>query len=99
MARAGLLPAVREGGAWPFKCYSLTAFTNEEEQGVGLADKMPFLLETGFASWAARLPGRQAVDSPTSSSLATWSPGRTRPLPAGVAEGGDSPGWNVPVPH
>ena len=43
---AGLLPAVREDGRWAFAGYRLTAFTNEEERAVGLADKVPFLLET-----------------------------------------------------
>ena len=42
---AGLLPAVEPDGTWAFKGYRLTAFTNEEEAAVGLADKMPFLLE------------------------------------------------------
>ena len=42
---AGLLPAVAPDGSWAFKGYRLTAFTNEEEAAIGLADKMPFLLE------------------------------------------------------
>lgn len=43
---AGLLPALRPDGAWAYRGYRLTAFTNEEEAAVGLADKLPFLLET-----------------------------------------------------
>jgi putative intracellular protease/amidase len=43
---AGLLPAIRADGTWPFQGFRLTAFTNEEEAAVGLADKVPFLLET-----------------------------------------------------
>jgi putative intracellular protease/amidase len=43
---AGLLPALRADGTWVFEGYQLTAFTNEEETAVGLADKLPFLLET-----------------------------------------------------
>jgi putative intracellular protease/amidase len=43
---AGLLPSAVADGTWPFKGYRLTAFTNEEEEAVGLADKVPFLLET-----------------------------------------------------
>jgi putative intracellular protease/amidase len=43
---AGLLPAVQDDGRWLFQGYRLTAFTNEEEASVGLADKVPFLLET-----------------------------------------------------
>jgi putative intracellular protease/amidase len=43
---AGLIPAVGPDGAWAFKGYRLTAFTNEEEAAVGLADKVPFMLET-----------------------------------------------------
>jgi putative intracellular protease/amidase len=43
---AGLLPAVGAEGTWAFKGYRLTAFTNEEEAAIGLADKVPFLLET-----------------------------------------------------
>jgi len=43
---AGLLPATHADGTWTFQGYRLTAFTNKEEQEVGLADKMPFLLET-----------------------------------------------------
>ena len=39
------MPAVREDGRWAFEGYRLTAFTNEEEREVGLADKLPFLLE------------------------------------------------------
>jgi putative intracellular protease/amidase len=42
---AGLLPAIRADGTWAFKGHRLTAFTNEAA-AVGLADKMPFLLET-----------------------------------------------------
>lgn len=43
---AGLLTALREDGTLAFRGYRLTAFTNEEEAEVGLADKVPFLLET-----------------------------------------------------
>ncbi|WP_406694861.1 type 1 glutamine amidotransferase domain-containing protein [Singulisphaera sp. Ch08] len=43
---AGLLPATQADGTWTFQGYRLTAFTNKEEKEVGLADKMPFLLET-----------------------------------------------------
>jgi putative intracellular protease/amidase len=43
---AGFLPATREDGTWTFQGYKLTAFTNQEEEEVGLADKVPFLLET-----------------------------------------------------
>jgi putative intracellular protease/amidase len=43
---AGFLPATREDGTWTFQGYKLTAFTNREEEEIGLADKVPFLLET-----------------------------------------------------
>jgi putative intracellular protease/amidase len=43
---AGLLPALGADGTWAFQGFRLTAFTNEEEEAVGLADKVPFLLET-----------------------------------------------------
>jgi putative intracellular protease/amidase len=42
---AGLLLA-GENGSWRFRGYRLTGFTNQEEQQVGLADKVPFLLES-----------------------------------------------------
>ena len=50
---AGLLPAVEPDGTWAFKGYRLTAFTNEEEAAVGLADKMPFLLENRLRELSA----------------------------------------------
>ena len=50
---AGLLPAVAPDGTWAFKGYRLTAFTNEEEAAVGLADKMPFLLENRLRELSA----------------------------------------------
>lgn len=43
---AGLLPAIRADGSWPFKGYGMTAFTDQEETSLGLADKVPFMLET-----------------------------------------------------
>lgn len=43
---AGLLPAIRADGTWVFQGYRLTSFTNTEEAAVGLAEKVPFLLET-----------------------------------------------------
>jgi putative intracellular protease/amidase len=43
---AGLLPATHPDGTWTFQGYRLTAFTNKEEREGGLADQMPFLLET-----------------------------------------------------
>lgn len=42
---AGLLAAERDE-AWPFRGFQLTGFTNAEERQVGLAAKMPWLLET-----------------------------------------------------
>lgn len=42
---AGLFAAQR-GDRWPFEGYQLTGFTNEEEQQTGLAEQMPWLLET-----------------------------------------------------
>ena len=42
---AGLLSAVRPGGGWVFAGRRITAFTNEEERQVGLAEKAPWLLE------------------------------------------------------
>ena len=38
--------ATRIRGVSPFKGYKVTAFTNEEEEGVGLASKTTWLLET-----------------------------------------------------
>ncbi|MFI5998501.1 type 1 glutamine amidotransferase domain-containing protein [Streptomyces sp. NPDC051362] len=43
-APASLL-STRIHGVSPFKGYKATGFTNEEEQGVGLADRAPWLLE------------------------------------------------------
>jgi putative intracellular protease/amidase len=43
---AGLLPAIRADGTWVFQGYRLTSFTNTEEAAVGLAEKVPFLLES-----------------------------------------------------
>lgn len=42
---AALLAATREDGSNAFAGYTLTAFTNEEEQQGGKADKAPWLLE------------------------------------------------------
>lgn len=56
---AGLLPAVTEDGRWAFAGYRLTGFTNEEEQQVGLANKLPFLLENRLRELGADYqPGR-----------------------------------------
>lgn len=44
-APAALL-ATRIHGVSPFKGYKVTCFTDEEEEGVGLASKAPWLLET-----------------------------------------------------
>lgn len=44
-APAALL-ATRIRGESPFKGYRVTGFTNEEEEGVGLASRAPWLLET-----------------------------------------------------
>jgi putative intracellular protease/amidase len=38
--------ATRIHGVSPFKGYRITAFTNDEEEGVGLAPRAPWLLET-----------------------------------------------------
>lgn len=38
--------ATRIRGASPFKGYKVSCFTNEEEEGVGLASRAPWLLET-----------------------------------------------------
>jgi putative intracellular protease/amidase len=38
--------ATRIHGVSPFKGYKVTGFTNEEEEGVGLASRAPWLLET-----------------------------------------------------
>jgi putative intracellular protease/amidase len=58
---AALLPATRDDGSWAFAGRTLSAFTNEEEEQAGLADKAPWLLEdrlreaggafTGGAAW------------------------------------------------
>ncbi|WP_405567194.1 type 1 glutamine amidotransferase domain-containing protein [Streptomyces sp. NBC_01167] len=44
-APAALL-STRIHGVSPFKGYKVTGFTNEEEEGVGLASRAPWLLET-----------------------------------------------------
>ena len=44
-APAALL-STRIHGVSPFKGYDITCFTNEEEEGVGLASRAPWLLET-----------------------------------------------------
>jgi putative intracellular protease/amidase len=51
---AGLLPAVRPDGTWAFAGRELTAFTNEEEEQAGLADKAPWLLEDRLRAAGAR---------------------------------------------
>ena len=38
--------STRIGGVSPFKGYRVSCFTNEEEEAVGLAPSMPWLLET-----------------------------------------------------
>jgi putative intracellular protease/amidase len=38
--------ATRIHGESPFKGFNVTCFTNEEEEGVGLASRAPWLLET-----------------------------------------------------
>lgn len=40
--------ATRIHGVSPFKGYKITAFTNDEEEGVGLARRAPWLLETSL---------------------------------------------------
>jgi putative intracellular protease/amidase/uncharacterized protein (DUF2267 family) len=42
---AGLLPAMRDSGAWAFSGRTLAGFTNDEETQAGLADRAPWLLE------------------------------------------------------
>jgi putative intracellular protease/amidase len=55
---AGLLAATRDDGSWLFDGRRLTAFTNEEEQQAGLADRAPWLLETRLREHGARFdPG------------------------------------------
>lgn len=44
-APAALLTCLRDDGSSVFAGYRLTAFTNEEEKQVGLADKAPWLLQ------------------------------------------------------
>jgi putative intracellular protease/amidase len=51
---AGLLSANRENGSWLFAGRRLTAFTNEEERQVGLADRAPWLLESRLRDRGAR---------------------------------------------
>jgi len=51
---AGLLSATRDDGSWLFAGRRVTAFTNEEEQQVGLADRAPWLLETRLRERGAR---------------------------------------------
>jgi putative intracellular protease/amidase len=56
---AGFLPALQSDGTRVFRGYRLTAFTNEEEAAVGLADKVPFLLETRLRELGGEFePGR-----------------------------------------
>jgi len=43
---AGLLPAQDEAGNWIFAGKELTAFSDAEERAVGLAEAVPFLLES-----------------------------------------------------
>ncbi|HEV7823643.1 MAG TPA: type 1 glutamine amidotransferase domain-containing protein [Mycobacteriales bacterium] len=50
---AGLLSAVRPDGGWVFAGRRMTAFTDEEERMVGLADKAPWLLEDTLRSRGA----------------------------------------------
>lgn len=42
---AALLPAVRDDGSWAFAGYELSAFSDAEEEAVGLADRAAWLLE------------------------------------------------------
>lgn len=53
---AGLLSAERDG-AWPFDGFRMTGFTNSEERRVGLAEKMPWLLETRLRDHGADFQG------------------------------------------
>lgn len=81
---AGLLSAVREGGTWAFAGRRLTAFSDEEETQVGLAERAPWLLETRLRDSGAKVEVTEAwrphviVDgnlltgqNPASSELAT----------------------------
>jgi putative intracellular protease/amidase len=52
---AGLLAATRDDGGWLFEGRRLTAFTNEEEQQAGLADRASWLLETRLRERGAQL--------------------------------------------
>lgn len=51
---AGLLSANRQDGSWLFAGRRLTAFTDEEEHQVGLADRAPWLLESRLRERGAR---------------------------------------------
>ena len=51
---AGLLSARRRDGGWLFEGRRVTAFTDAEERGVGLADKAPWLLEDRLREQGAR---------------------------------------------
>lgn len=52
---AGLLPITEAGGTPLVAGKAVAAFTNEEEQAVGLADTVPFLLETALIEKGARI--------------------------------------------
>jgi putative intracellular protease/amidase len=57
---AGLLSAAREDGTWAFAGRRLTAFTNEEESQVGLAEHAPWLLETRLRDSGAKVEVSEA---------------------------------------
>lgn len=59
---AGLLSAERDG-TWPFRGFQLTSFTDDEERQVGLAEKMPWLLETRLRDYGADFQGAPAWQS------------------------------------
>ncbi|MFC9431703.1 hypothetical protein [Streptomyces sp. NPDC056987] len=62
------LLATRIHGESPFKDYNITCFTNEEEEGVGLASRVTWLLETDVQEKVgvnfSRGPGRADAGNP-----------------------------------
>jgi putative intracellular protease/amidase len=62
---AGLLSAVDENGRWLFAGREMTAFTDEEEQSFGTAERAPWLLASTLRQKGAKHSGGPAYEAYT----------------------------------
>jgi putative intracellular protease/amidase len=53
---AALLSTVDADGGWPFAGYRMAAFTDAEEKAAGLADRLPWLVQSRLVALGADVP-------------------------------------------